>query len=119
MIVLVASVILAGCGSDATCPPGYAVPIVIEVRTTEGEPAAEGAEGVAIQDGQEYPLVPEPSAPHLKLALSENVDGFFEVRLEREGFEPWVREKVYVEERPCGARDNLEILAILTPEEAP
>ena len=97
--------LLGACESPADCilSPGVAVEVLVRDSVT-GAPAADGALGTLDFSGEEIPLVLTGMDIHgVPLVLSGGSQpGRYSVRIEKSGYESWVRPILRVESNNCG-----------------
>jgi hypothetical protein len=99
----------------SVCTLGFTNPIEVEVRDEAGVPAAEGASGVAILNGEEFRFGIHPNYADLRLTLGTNRFGVFDLRIAKDGFRDWVRSGVEVPGNECGSIGSILLVATLEP----
>ena len=117
-----AVVVLAACSpASISCPQIPAPAILLEVRESgTGNPAANGAKGV-VEDGAYIDSLKVvgwsgPPAPETELLMAAAFDrpGTYSIRLEKPGYQTWVRAGVVVGTDDCGTQ-QAQIVTQLVP----
>ena len=111
---------LVACGGSLYCPADMAPGIVVEVRDgTTGVPIASFAHGEIRNGSYSDSLVPyetDDQGVLATLTAGRGRSGTYEVRIEAEGYEPWIKTGVVVDSHDCGAV-TVRIRADLSPDD--
>lgn len=118
---LLPTLVLAGCDFGNPICPAVAEPaVIVEVRSAAtGAPEAKNASGVLVDGTYTDSLrVTEETGEGIPLALAGGFEraGTYTVRIEKPGFEAWVRDGVEVDEGECGPKTE-RLTARLEPTE--
>jgi hypothetical protein len=99
------ALLVGACESPTDCilSPGVAVEVAVRDSVT-GAPAADGALGTLEFGGEEIPLALGGTDIHgVPLVLAGGSEpGRYSVRIEKSGYESWVRPTLRVESSDCG-----------------
>jgi len=110
--LILGSAALVGCSpANIVCPQIAAPAILLEVREDgTGAPAANGARGV-VEDGGYVDSLrvvgwSGPPAPETELYMAAAFDrpGTYSVRLEKAGYQTWIRTNIVVGTDDCGTQ---------------
>lgn len=108
-LLLVGGCEYLGLTDPTACPDVISRAIEVEVRDSDsGEPAADGAVGIAREGNyvDTLEVVGWTSVPSAETALVlggvEERPGLYRVRVEKEGYHPWERSSVRAEKGTCG-----------------
>lgn len=105
-------------GGGTICPLVAEPAVVVEVRNANtGKPEAEGAIGILVNGSYTDSMgIHAKNADGIPVSLAGGYErsGIYTVRIEKPGFQTWLKEEVYVERRECGPETEM-LLAQLTP----
>lgn len=117
LVTLLAPLLFAACGTDYLCTLSVEPSIIVEVRdAVSGANLSDGARG-AIRRGTFVDSLAVHSwndGGAVTLAAGQEDAGSFQVTVEHDGYVPWVRNGVVVEDGACHVR-TVSLVAHLEP----